>query len=865
MEVKPCHIPAFALRLLRWFCPDHQLEEIEGDLIQQFERDVSTFGEGKARKRFVWNAIRFFRPGIILRNKFTLGLNPFHMCRHFLKVFLRSTVRNGGYSFINLSGLTVGLAATILILLWVIDEISFDNFHHDSDRIFQVMAHHAFDEGTATYPGTPGPLAEALKELPEVEHAFHTTFRGPALFHYGEQSIFEEGIYSDEDIFSVLNFPILQGNARKPFPDNNSIAISKSLAIKYFRGENAIGKVFTIDNKFEAKVSSVFEDIPQNSSIQFDFVLPYSIYAKSDPYNEEWGAWTGGATYVKLHKGSDRAVVAGKITSSFTKPKIWVRWDDNVELFLFPLTEWRLFGNFENGKQAGGRIAYVRGFSLAAMFILMIACINFMNLATARSITRSREVAVRKVVGASRRSLMGQFMGESILISFISLSLALIVVHLTLPNFNDLTGKKIGIDYTNPFIPAGLIGVTLITGLIAGSYPAFFLSSLKTLNILKGKFSGLAGADVRKVLVVFQFSLSIIMIICAMVVEKQIRFMRDKNLGFDKENVFYFDTGQTLGKNFDGFRNDALQDPSIEFVARGNSNPMDVFNEIVLSDDAWPGKTKKADISFKWIQCDYDFLPALGFTLVAGRGFSRDFPADSNNYIITEEAARRMNLSNPVGQSLASPQKGQIIGVVKDFHSAGLQSPIAPAIIAMRPENTNRIFVRYKAGNAEASLHGIEALGKKYNGGYPMAYTFLDETFDRQYRNEIMIGRLARYFTLMTIFISCLGMFALASFMAAKRTKEIGIRKVMGANAWQMVVLLCREFILLVVIALAAGIPLGWIGMNKFLSGYAFHTQIGISVFALTIVLMFATTLITVSLQAVKAALEDPVKSLRSE
>ncbi|HET7178789.1 MAG TPA: ABC transporter permease [Chryseosolibacter sp.] len=787
------------------------------------------------------------------------------MLPHLLKVFFRTSVRNSGYSFINISGLTVGLGCAILIFLWISDERSFDDFHQDRDRIFQVMANHAFDDNMATYPDTPGPLAEALRELSGVEQSIHTTFNGRALFHYGDKSIYEDGIYADADIFQMFNFPIVQGNARNPFPDNNSIAISQSLARKYFKTENALGKVFRIDNRLDMEVTSVFKDIPYNSSLRFDYVMPYPVYAKTDPYNQEWGAWTGGATYVKLRNAADRDVVTEKIASSFTEPKIWVRWDDNVELFLFPLADWHLHNHFENGVQTGGRIAHVRIFIIVAIFILFIACINFMNLATARSMSRSREIGMRKIVGAGRRSLVAQFMLESILLCLICLVAALLIVHLLLPSFNDLTGKHIRIDYTDSVISGSLIGIALLTGVMAGSYPALFLSSFKVIHVLKGRFSGLKGIGLRKTLVVFQFTLSVVLVICALVVYRQISFMRNKNLGFDKGNTFYFNSSEGIKKHFEAFRNEALQNPDIGYVSQSDANPIEIFSEIVLADDEWQGKTKDDDISFKWLKCDYDFLPALGFTFLKGRNFSRDIGSDSLNYIITAEAARRMNLPHPIGQRLKAPYEGEIIGVVNDFHSEGLQAPIGPVIIALRPEKTNRVFIRYETGHAEAAIHDAQAIYKRYEPNQPMEYAFMDETFDRQYRNEIMIGALSKYFTAIAIFISCLGLFGLASFAAERRTKEIGVRKVMGASVWQIVILFCRDFALLIIAALMVGIPLGWWGMHKFLDGYAFHTDVGVPVVVITALGMIVVALLTVSFQSVRAALADPVKSLRTE
>ena len=866
MSSQEGHTPNSALRFLRWFCPDHLYEEIEGDLIQKFERDAKHFSERKAKRRLLWNVVQFLRPGILLRNKFSVELNQFYMLSHFFKIFFRSSIKNATYSFINITGLAFGLAGSILILLWVIDEISFNNFHQDKDRIYQIMGNHTYPSGVDTQFSTPGPLAAGLKELPEVEESCRLIFfRGHVLFNYNDQSIYEEGIHADPTLFKIFTIPIIEGDRINPIPDINSIALSKKLADKYFPGESAIGKVFRLNNNLDARVTAVFEDIPKNSSLAFTFVLPYEIHVKEEQYIHEWGAWVGGRTYVKLHKGVDKESVNKKIAELITKPKIWPRWDSNVELFLFPLTDWRLYDNFKNGKQAGGRITYIIAFSIVAGFILLIACVNFMNLATARSMSRSKEIGIRKVVGAVRQSIVRQFMGESILISFISLFIGLLMVHLLLPWFNQLTGKQIVIDYLQPSIFGSLIGVTLFTGILAGSYPSIFLSSLQAIHVLKGKLPLLTGASIRKALVVFQFSISVTLIVGAIVVQQQIEYMRRKNLGFDKENAFYFNINAGLRKNIEAFRNKALQNPAIKNIALSDNNPMQVFGGIVLPDDAWPGKTKEDNLVFTWLKCDQHFLSAFDFTLVDGRNFSTEFPSDSSNFIITEEAVKRMKLTNPVGQELNASHKGHIIGVVKDFHSKGLQGQITPVIISMNPKNSNLLFVRYQPGLATEALKWVESLYKKFEPGFPMEYKFMDDEFGKIYESEIMVGKLSTYFTGMAIFISCLGLFGLASFTAEKRVKEIGIRKILGATVSQLVILLCRDFILLVGIALTIGLPLAWWGCQKFLQGYAFHTDLTISVFVVTGLAMIVIALITVSFQSAKAALSNPVKNLRTE
>ncbi len=855
-----------ALHLLRWVCPDHLYEEIAGDLIQTFDRDIKIFGERKAKRRLAWNGLRFFRPGIVFRNKFSNQANPLDMFNHFFKVFYRTTLNERTYSIINISGLAVGLASSIFILLWINDEITFDQFHESKERIFKVMGNHTYPDYTATMDATPGPLSPALKELPEIEESCHLTDQGGRILFTGEgKSIYEEGIYAESSIFKIFTISIVSGSSSDPLPDNNSVAISKKLASRYFGDEDPIGKTFRLDNKLDVKVTALFSDLPENSTLQFEFILPYALYARDDQYNQEWGAWTGGLSFVKLRNDANRELVEGKIDKLFTKPRIWPRWDTNVALFLFPMNDWRLRDSFELGKQEGGRINSVRALSAVAIFLLLIACVNFMNLATARSVSRSREVGVRKVVGAGRRSLIGQFMGESVLISAISMLVSLALVHLLLPAFNELTGKQLTINYTNPIVYRSLIGITLLTGITAGIYPAFFLSSLKAINVLKGKLSGLSGVGIRKSLVVVQFSLSVVLIISAMVVYRQLNYMRNKNLGFDKENIFYIRVNDALRKNFNGFKAETLQNPSIKSVARSDDNPMDIFGGMVLADNAWPGKTKEDNIAFKFLQCDDELLPALGFTFVEGRNFSNRFISDSANYIINEEAVRQMKLNNPVGQFLVGPRKGNIVGVVKDFHTSGLQKPIGPLIIAMNPGEARRIFIKYEKGGLDKAMAHVQTVYRKYSPDFPMEYKFMDETFGQQYQDEILIGKLATCFTAIAIFISCLGLFGLASFTAERRAKEISIRKVLGATVSQLIALLCQEFVLLIFISLLIGLPLAGWGVQQFLQRYAFHVDFPISVFVITAMSLFGVALLTVSYQSARAALMNPAKSLRSE
>jgi putative ABC transport system permease protein len=856
----------WAFRILKWICPDHLYEEIEGDLIQRFLRDIASVGEKKANTKLLWNTLRFIRPGILLRNKFSLKVNPFYMWRHFFKVFFRNNVKNGGYSFINIAGLTTGLACSIFILLWVMDEVGYDKFNKDRDRIYKVMTHHKFPTGTFTYDDTPGPLAPAMMEFPEVEASARITFRNRMMLRHEEKSTYQRCAFADPSIFEIFTLQMLTGaKPRQLLSDNNSIVISKTVADIYFGSEDPVGKIFRVNNNIDCTVTAVFADIPDNSSVQFDFVLPYSVYAKDDQYNEEWGAWTGGQTFVKLHSQSYTSQVTKKIDEAFTRPKIWVRWDSNVQVFLLPLNELRLHGNYQDGIQQGGRIKYVTTFGIVAAFILLIACVNFINLSTARSLQRAREIGVRKIVGAAKRSLLTQFMGESILISFFAFSMALLVVHLFLPNLNALTEKEIRIDYSDPQFCGALILLTLVTGIVAGSYPALLLSSFKPVNVFAGNSPTLKGNSLRKALVVFQFSLSVIMIISAIVIDDQIDYMRNKDLGFDRENIFYINMSDGLRNKFSAFRTDVMQSPMIEDAATSDANPMEIFSGMVLADNAWPGKGKEDNVIFKYLRCDEQLLSLLNFTIVEGRNFSQDFPADSTNYIINEEAARQMNLTDPVGQYFIAPRKGQIVGVIKDFHSAILKGPIEPVIVSFSPESTDRIFFRYASGHLEEAISDITQQYKKHEPDFPLELSFMNETFGRQYQDEIVMGKLSTYFTAIAILISCLGLIGLASFSAGRRSKEIGIRKVLGATVTQMIVLLCKDFVKLIIIALMIGLPASWWLASRFLNDYSYRVDPGIAPYVMSASFVIGIAILTVAYQSLRAAARNPVQTLKEE
>lgn len=786
------------------------------------------------------------------------------MFRNYLMTALRSFNRQRSYSFINLAGLAIGLICSIFILLWVIDETSYNTFHKDGSRIFQILENQTYSEGKIfTFAATPGKLAGALKdEIPEVEYSARTSWGDRLLFRYEDKSIYEDGMYADPSLFNIFTFPIIDGDKTNPLPDNNSVVITERTAKKYFGDDNAIGKLFRINNEFDAKVTAVIRDIPENSSLQFDFLLNFdrTFTAPGNEWMSDWDS-NGVQAYVKLYDGNARQAVNDKIRDFVKK-----RYEESVvELFLWPMSDWRLYSEFDLGKPTGGgRITYVRAFSFVAIFILVIACINFMNLATARAANRGREVGVRKVVGAQRRSLILQFIGESMLMTLVSLVISLCAVHLLLPLFNELTGKHISIDYSNPIVGVSLISILLITGLLAGSYPAFFLSGFQPVAVLKGNLSAaFAGAPLRKILVVFQFSLSVALIICALIVYRQIDYIQTRNMGFDRKNILFFNKYPGVEKGFESFRAELLQNPAITHVALSSELPMEIGSS---SGAQWDGKSEDDKALFPIIACDQDFLSLSGFELVDGRFFSRDFGTDTASYVIMEETARRMSMTDPIGQNLTVwGRPGKIIGVIKDFHSSSIRNAIEPVIFTMRPESTGRVFVKYAPGKAAEAHEIIEATHKKFESGFPFEPEFLDAAFDRQYRSEVMVGKLSAVFTVMTIFISCMGLLGLASYTTERRTKEIGVRKALGATVPGLVAMLCRDFVVLVGFSLIIGCPVAWYFMTRFLEQYKFHTQISPWTFVITAGGIFAMAIITVSYRSIQAALSNPVKALRSE
>ncbi len=787
------------------------------------------------------------------------------MVRNFLLTTLRSFWRYKNFTFINLAGLALGLSCSIFILLWVTDELNYDAFHQNGERIFRVMENQHYAEGVlGTTPATPGLLAEKLKtDVPEIILASSATWEIDELVTVGKESHKEGGRYVEPDFLNIFTFPLLKGDPRTALSKPGSIVISEKIALRYFGNIDPLGKLVAINNDEEYEVTGVMKDVPRNSSLQFEFLLPYEQWLMRNEWAKSWEN-TGPRTFILLQQGASRIETGAKIRTLVSQnlPKSA---SVDVDLIMQPYPEMYLFSNFKNGKNDGGRIEYIRSFSIVAVVVLLIACINFMNLTTARSLKRAKEIGIRKVNGASRKLLMGQFLSEAIILSIIGLGAALLLVELFIPIFRQITGKEVFLNYSDPALITSLLGISLFTGIISGSYPAFFLSSFQVVSVLKGMSRVSSGSvSFRKGLVVFQFCLTIVLIFCSIVVYRQVEYIKNKNLGFDKENLIITNLEGELKKNTETLTRETSRLNGIISATVSTSSPLVGGNSTIAVE--WPGKQPEEKILFTQMAVGYDYLNTMKVELIEGRDFSHEFASDSAAYLVNEEAAKRMRLTNPVGQKITFWNRpGTIVGLLKDYHLNSLHNPIEPVILHLHPEWANVMITRIEPGRTPEALKGLGELTARLNPAYPFEYHFVDETFEQQYKSEMIVGVLAYYFSSLAIFISCLGLLGLIMFTAEQRTKEIGVRKVLGASVSSILVLLSRDFMILVFIAFLLSTPVAWYVMNSWLHHFAYRIEVGWEVALLSGAASLVIAFCTVSLQGLRAASINPTESLKNE
>lgn len=787
------------------------------------------------------------------------------MFKNYFRIAFRNLTRNKTFSAVNITGLSVGLAVFMIIMLWVNNEMGYDGFNKDKDRIAMLMTNQDFgNKQIQSFPAVPVLLADALKkDLPGIAYAAPVSWGDQRTFTYGDKKFIESGLYVGTDFLSIFSFPLVKGDVSKVLREPNTILISEKLASKYFGNDDPVGKTIRVENFYSYKVDGVLKELPGNATINFDFLMPVKDYVAQSMNGEEKWDFGNIRTYVKLKEGVDKKVLQAKLAKFMNN---YTDKQKNAELFLFHLEDWYLRYDFKDGKYAGGgRITYVKLFTGIAFFILLLACINFMNLSTARATQRSKEVGIRKVIGAQKQSLITQFISESLLVSFISAAIAVMLVVLVLPVFNTVLNKHIQIDYSSVNNWMVLLSVIVITGLLAGSYPALVLSSFKPVKVLTGTVDNSAAntAGVRKILVVTQFAVSVVLIIGTLIVSKQVNYLRNKNLGYHKENLIWFPNNIEASKQEMAVQ-EFLKIPGVTHVAQASMNFVSANNNGKLEN--WPGKKPGQEIFFSFVAGGYDIIKTMGIGMSQGRDFSERLPVDSASVIINETAARQMGLTDPVGQQLETyAGRMTIVGVAKDFHFESMHKAINPLVMMCRPEWTWMYYIRTTGNNTAQVLKEADKVYTKLAPGFVFDYNFQDKEYERLYRSEQQIGTLVNWFSFFAIFISCLGLLGLTIFTVERKAKEIGVRKVLGASVLNIVLMICKQFIWLVLLAVIIAAFPAWYFMNSWLQDYTYRVVIDWKIFVIAGLAALVLALLTVGINAVKAALISPVKSLRTE
>jgi len=827
-----------------------------GDLEEEYIERIQRYGLHSARYWFRRQVMRSLPA--YLKHLFIWRIIMF---KNYLVITLRNFRRHKGFSFINICGLSLGLAAAVLIFLWVQQELSYDRFHTKSRRIHRILLSNP--EKTSFWPQGMGPLGPALQaDYPEIEESVRMFYNVRSPLHYGDRSFYATLCGVDKSFFKVFDFKLLQGKPDTALADQGSIVLTSSTARKFFDDEDPMGKTMRFEwwgTWHNFTVTGVIEDVPAASHLQFDYLLPISFVTLSGMSIDSWDVICY-HTYVLLHEGSRPETVAPKITDIIPRYSP----QSNYLVQLEPLAKIHLFSS-----SGGGASFYVAIFSAIGLLILLIATINFMSLATARSLQRAREVGIRKVVGSRRSQLVFQFLQESLLLTLVAMVLAVVMVKFFLPRINSLLGTDLVLTFSLPVILI-LLGITILTGLFAGSYPAIFLSAFTPFSVLSGSHSTRAGKSrFRRIFVIFQFALTVLLLVGSLMVYRQLEFVRTKDMGINKEFVVNFDFRGGLRKKFTVVKNELLQNPNILSISMANAS----FSKHFASDKVrWEGQHEDDYVGMAIHSVDYDFLATLGLEMVQGRYFSQDFPTDlTEGIIVNQTAAQLMGLDDPIGKRIfctvpfAPDRERQIVGVVKDYHFWSLYNSIPPLLLLHHPGWMTDVYVRFKPGSMSVAMVHLENVVKKHVPDYPFEFRFLDETIDRLYQTEKQAGMVIRFGTIMAVFIACLGLFGLASYTAEQRTKEIGIRKVMGASIPGIAALITRDLTKWVVLANLISWPVAYLVVHRWLQSFAYRSSISFWIFLVAAGISILIAVLTVSYQSIKAALLDPVESLRYE
>jgi ABC-type antimicrobial peptide transport system permease subunit len=852
----PFHKPP---RIPEWIIERLSLSDDEffltGDLREEFEDLVAEKSLAYAR---IWYWFQLLKSlPSFLKNSIIWSVI---MIKNYLKIAIRNLRKYRGYSFINIFGLAVGLATCILILLWVQDEVSYDRFHTNLDSLYRIACYDRISS-SMKYSVTSPPIAPALEQnFPEILRATRYEQLSNQLIKVGEKKFPENEVsVADPAFLEMFSFPLIQGNSQTALTDPYTALVTESTARKYFGQEDPVGKVLSLGGRFDIQVTGVLKDLPPNSHLQFSILMPVKLLEDLGWNLDNWERFFI-HTYIQIHPES-APIDPSKIQEVYEKG---IGEQSDILFELLPVKDIHLRSAGIWGYGADGNIRNVYLFSIIAIFVLLIACVNFMNLSTARSGDRAKEVGMRKVVGAHRKDIIQQFFGESMLLAFIALGLSLIFVSIILPVFNTITAKDMTLDIsTNASLLMFFVGIALITGLISGIYPALLLSGFKPVVAFKEKSISTKNIHslFRKILVVAQFSLSIALIIGTGIIYSQLDYMQQKELGFNQDHVVCMNLTPSLKDKYGVMKEELLRLPGVSQVTTASGRPFAGF-----SSTTWESRdgTKHVDLFFTHV--DTDFCNTFGMAIANGRFFSKDFSIDKESYVLNETAVRQMELENPLGEQIEfHEQKGTVIGVIKDYHFLSLHSKIAPLLLTLSEKGQDYMSIKVVPGNLRSTLDEIGSVWSRFERDYPFQYTFINEEFDRMYRAEIRFRNIFGYFAGLAIVISCLGLFGLASFMAEKRTKEIGVRKVLGASVSGIAILLAKEFTKWVVVANAVAWPLAYWTMKEWLAGFAYRTEMGIGIFLISGGLALVVAWITVGYKSVRAALTNPVDCLRYE
>ncbi len=789
------------------------------------------------------------------------------MIKNYLLIAFRTLYRNSFYSLINIVGLSVGIACSILILLWVADELSFNRFHQSYDRIHEVMTNQEFSGEVVTIQTTPFPLGAAIKNTATgVKHVALTNHGEGDVLTVGETKVTKMGLAVTEDFLKMFSFELVAGDRNTALNDQYSIVINESTAKALFGDKNPLGQYILFAGKQEVKVTGVMKDIPEQSTFRFDYFQTFAHFEAANEWvRDSRERWHNNSfnIYLERNEGSDAHDVQASIKDLVKKND---KEAPTAQVILHPMSKWRLYTDFKNGKVAGGMIDYVKMFSAIAVFIIIIACINFMNLATARSEKRAREVGIRKSVGSRRKQLIFQFLGESLLITFVGFLLALMLVEVLLPSYNLLVQKHLSVDYSNPVLWISAISIVVLTGIVAGSYPAFYLSAFQPAAVLKGKAQTSRGASTpRKVLVTLQFGFSIFLIIGTLVVYQQVMHVKDREIGYDRENLMLIWTNDEIEKNYPAIKEELKNTGVVKAVCKSSAPITRIFSSVEVG---WAGKDPNEKVGFVSMATEYDFAETMGVKMLEGRDFSREFPSDSSGVIVNQAAIDRMGLKDPIGATLRMwGDEWNIIGVTENIIMGSPYEPVEPMVMVFIPNWSSTINVRLdKTNDLQGSITKVEDLFKKMNPTYPMSWRFADVEFERKFSAINLISRLAGIFASLAILITCLGLFGLAAFTAEQRRKELGIRKVLGASVSGLILLMSRDFSRLIIIAFVVSSPLAWWFLNNFfLDQYPYRISIAWWILPTAGFAALALAMVIVGAQAFRAANSNPVDSLRSE